>query len=118
MKKTIWAILATAALFAVCCDKEYDDSALVQRINDLEGRVTALEPLNTTVSGISAIVNALNEKDTVLGVLEVKDSEGNVIGYTINFSKSAPVTIYNGERGDRGPQGEQGEKGEKGEKGE
>ena len=60
MKKTIWAVLATAALFAVCCDKEYDDSALVQRINDLEGRVTALEPLNTTVSGISAIVNALS----------------------------------------------------------
>ncbi len=112
MKKTIWAILAAVALFAVGCNKEYDDSALVKKVNDLEGRVSALESLNTTVSGISALVSALNEKDYVTGVIDVKDKDGNVIGYTLTFKNgSKSVTIYNGEKGATGEQGPQGEVG-------
>ena len=112
MKKTIWAILTAVALFAVGCNKEYDDSALVKKVNDLEGRVSALESLNTTVSGISALVNALNEKDYVTGVIDVKDKDGNVIGYTLTFKNGGKdVTIYNGEKGATGEQGPQGEVG-------
>ncbi|MEE3462755.1 MAG: hypothetical protein VZQ27_00485 [Candidatus Cryptobacteroides sp.] len=112
MKKTIWAILTAVALFAVGCNKEYDDSALVKKVNDLEGRVSALESLNTTVSGISALVSALNEKDYVTGVIDVKDKDGNVIGYTLTFKNgSKDVTIYNGEKGATGEQGPQGEVG-------
>ena len=112
MKKTIWAILAAVALFAVGCNKEYDDSALVKKVNDLEGRVSALESLNTTVSGISALVSALNEKDYVTGVIDVKDKDGNVIGYTLTFKNGGKnVTIYNGEKGATGEQGPQGEVG-------
>ncbi|MBO7622848.1 MAG: hypothetical protein J6S64_02300, partial [Bacteroidales bacterium] len=103
--------MAAVALFAVGCNKEYDDSALVKKVNDLEGRVSALESLNTTVSGISALVSALNEKNYVKGVIEVKDGRDSVIGYSIVFEHGQPVTIYNGAKGDTGAQGPQGEVG-------
>ncbi|MDT3356053.1 MAG: hypothetical protein LIR35_00475 [Bacteroidota bacterium] len=108
MKKLIWAFFAAVALITVACNKEYDDSALKKKVNDLEARVTALEALNTTVSGISDIVTALSEKDYVTGVINVKNSDGEVIGYTITFSKSNPVTIYNGLKGDKGDVGPEG----------
>lgn len=111
MKKLIWAFFAAVALITVACNKEYDDSALKKKVNDLEARVTALEALNTTVSGISDIVTALSEKDYVTGVINVKNSDGEVIGYTITFSKSSPVTIYNGLKGDKGDVGPEGPEG-------
>ena len=111
MKRTLLAILAIISLLVASCSKEYDDSSLVKKVDDLERRVSALEALNTTVSGISNIVNALNEKDYVTGVVNIEDNKGNVIGYTITFSKSKPVTVYNGEKGEAGPQGPQGETG-------
>ena len=86
MKRTLLAILAIISLLVVSCSKEYDDSSLVKKVDDLERRVSALEALNTTVSGISNIVNALNEKDYVTGVVNIEDNKGNVIGYTITFS--------------------------------
>ena len=111
MKRTLLAILAAVSLLAASCSKEYDDSALKKKVNDLEARVSALEALNTTVAGISDIVTALSQKDYVTGVIEVKDEKGNVIGYSITFSKSNTVTIYHGEKGEAGPQGPQGETG-------
>ena len=111
MKRTLLAILAAVSLLAASCSKEYDDSALKKKVNDLEARVSALEALNTTVAGISDIVTALSQKDYVTGVIEVKDEKGNVIGYSITFSKSNTVTISHGEKGEAGPQGPQGETG-------
>ena len=114
MKRTLLAILAIISLLIAGCSKEYDDSELKKRVNDLEARVSALEALNTTVAGIGDIVTALGQKDYVTGVIEVKDDKGTVIGYTISFSKSNPVTVYHGQKGDKGELGQTGPEGPQG----
>ncbi|MBO4761087.1 MAG: hypothetical protein J5520_04980 [Bacteroidales bacterium] len=114
MKRTLLAILAIISLLVAGCSKEYDDSKLKKRVNDLEARVSALEALNTTVAGIGDIVTALGQKDYVTGVIEVKDDKGTVIGYTISFSKSNPVTVYHGQKGDKGELGQTGPEGPQG----
>jgi hypothetical protein len=114
MKKLFLAIAAIVTVFTTACVKVYDNyTDLEERVSGLESRVTALEALNTTVSGINEIVNALNDKDYVTGVTEVKDDDGNVIGYTISFTKSGSVTIYNGKVGAQGPIGPIGPEGPK-----
>ena len=111
MKKLFLSIAAVVMLCTTACVKVYDNyTDLEERVSGLESRVTALEALNTTVSGINSIVTALQDKDYVTGVTEVKDDSGNVIGYTISFTKSSPVTIYNGATGGQGPIGPEGPK--------
>lgn len=111
MKKLFLSIAAVVTLCTTACVKVYDNyTDLEERVSGLESRVTALEALNTTVSGINSIVTALQDKDYVTGVTEVKDDSGNVIGYTISFTKSSPVTIYNGATGGQGPIGPEGPK--------
>lgn len=100
MKKSIIYLLSAIMLFAASCN--YDDSALVGRVDNLEDRVLKLEELckqmNTNISSLQTLVNALQENDFVTGVTPItKDDE--TIGYTITFTKSQPITIYHGEDG-------------------
>ena len=53
--KRIFVALFSAALLLAACDK-YDDSALQNRMNTLEGRVTELE---SKVNGINADIASL-----------------------------------------------------------
>ncbi len=72
------------------------------RLNDHEERIAKLEvicnQLNTNISSLQAIVNAIKERDSVKDVVPVMDN-GTVIGYTISFTASNPITIYNGTDG-------------------
>ena len=100
MKKSIIYLLSAIMLFAVSCS--YDDSALVGRVDNLEDRVLKLEELckqmNTNISSLQTLVNALQENDFVTGVTPIT-KDGETIGYTITFTKSEPITIYHGEDG-------------------
>ena len=119
MKRLFLSALAVLMLVAGC--GKYDDTDLKNRVGNLENRVSALEELckqlNTNISSLQTIVIALQENDFITSVTEIK-SGGEVIGYTITFSKSEPVTIYHGKNGDKGDKGDQGDKGDKGDKGE
>lgn len=88
-----------------------DTSGLENQIDNIEGRVAALEKLtsqmNTNISALQSAVTALQNNDYVTNVTEVKEG-AEVIGYTISFNKSGAVTIYHGENGAPGADGQDG----------
>lgn len=87
------------------------------RLDDLEKRVEILEDLceqmNTNIASLQTIINALQNNDYVTSVSPIVQG-GDTIGYVITFSKSGPVTIYNGEDGLDGADGEDGTDGQDG----
>ncbi|MBQ7273409.1 MAG: hypothetical protein IJR12_07335 [Bacteroidales bacterium] len=115
MRKSIWTVLFTAlvALVAVSCAKETDLTDVKNKINELDQRVTALEQAvekinKETVPGFENLVKALNEKLTVVSVVESED------GVVINFSDGTSSTITNGKDGKDGADGKDGENGKDG----
>ncbi|MDD6976700.1 MAG: PL29 family lyase N-terminal domain-containing protein [Bacteroidales bacterium] len=104
--RMLCALLLCAGLVITGC---YDDSALQGQIGSLsdqlqdhESRLKELERLtaqqNTNISSLQTIVTALQDKDYVTSVAPIYEGD-EVVGYTITFSKSGAVTIYNGKDG-------------------
>ena len=62
----------------------------------------AVNELNTYVTALQAAVRALEDNDYVTAITDLKDEEGNVIGYTLTFAKSGEKPIYHGKKGDKG----------------
>ena len=93
------ALLLCAGLAMTGC---YDDSFLQQQLKDHESRLKELERLtaqqNTNISSLQTIVTALQDKDYVTSVAPIYVGD-EVVGYTITFSKSGDVTIYNSKEG-------------------
>ena len=113
--KRLLTLLLASVLFG--CGESYDDSALTGRVDDLENRVAKLEELckqmNTNISSLQTLVNALQNKDCITSVVPIT-KDGETIGYTISFTQSAPITIYNGQDGKDGQDGKPGEDGKEG----
>ena len=94
------------------------DGGIWDRLNEHEERLAALEAWQQRVNdNISALQQLLNTADYITAVTPVEQG-GKVIGYTISFRNSDPITIYHGEKGEQGEQGPQGEPGEQGKPGE
>ena len=110
--KKLFTILSIVAICLSSCS--YDDRDLTNRVENLENRVTALEKLckemNSNISALRTIVEALQNNDYVTGVTPVEEN-GKVVGYTITFVKSAPITIYHGKDGVDGVNGVDGKDG-------
>ena len=110
--KKLFTILSIVAICLSGCS--YDDTGLVNRVENLENRVTALEKLckemNSNISALQTIVEALQNNDYVTGVTPVEEN-GKVVGYTITFVKSTPITIYHGKDGVDGSDGKDGANG-------
>lgn len=108
MRKTLSFIALLMLLLLLGCSKEYDDSALMGRVDNLENRVLKLEQLcnqmNTNISSLQTIVTALQKNDYVTGVTPVTEN-GVTIGYTISFAKAEAITIYHGKNGVDGKDG-------------
>lgn len=106
MKKLFF--LLAAVVWLGSCGDDYDDSALRGRVDGLEDRIEQLEELcqrmNTNISSLQTLVEALQQNDYVTGVVPVMQG-GETVGYTISFTKSEPVTIYHGEKGEQGDKG-------------
>lgn len=109
MKRILYLLFAVSTLWS--CNSDYDDSALTGRVDDLENRVAKLEELckqmNTNISSLQTLVNALQNKDYITSVVPIT-KDGKTIGYTISFTQSAPITIYNGQDGKPGEDGKDG----------
>ena len=105
MKRLLTYLFSAMIFFAVGCSEGYDDSALVNRMDSLENRIAKLEELckqmNTNISSLQSLVNALQNNDYVTNVTPVTKN-GETIGYTITFTKSQPITIYHGDNGKDG----------------
>ena len=117
MKKILNIIAAALVVLTVGCSKDYDDSALVGRVDNLESRVSALEALckqmNTNISSLQTIVDALQNADYITSVTPVTQN-GVTIGYTITFAKNGSITIYHGTNGKDGQNGKDGADGKDG----
>ena len=108
MKKLFTFLLVIAFCFSGCT---YGDTELAGRVENLENRVTALEKLckemNSNISALQTIVEALQNNDYVTGVMPAEEN-GKVVGYTITFVKSSPIVIYHGQDGVNGSDGTDG----------
>ena len=112
MKRLLTLFAAISMLFvAGCGGDDYDDTAIRNEITDLANRVAKLEQLcqqmNTNISSLQTIVNALQQNDFITAVVPVTQG-GKVIGYTITFSRSGAITIYHGTDGADGKDGKDG----------
>lgn len=98
MKKILSVFCIATLLFASCSD-EYDDSKLWQNVNDLKDRIASLEKtvqtMNSDISSIQSIVDAINARDYIVKIEELADKSG----YTITFAKGNTITIKHGKDG-------------------
>ena len=115
MKKILCYLAAMALLFVAC--REYDDSELVGRVDNLEERVTKLETwcsqMNSNISALQTIVAALQQNDNITSIMPITEA-GDTIGYTIAFVKNDPIAIYHGKDGADGQNGKDGADGKDG----
>ena len=106
-----FAIMLFTALAVFSCGDDYDDTAIKNDIKDLQSRVEKLETwcntANGQISALQGLVDALNDKDYVTSVSPILDGTEEV-GYTINFSKSDPISIRHGQDGAQGAAGKDG----------
>ena len=110
MKKLLTLFAIVLAVGVSSCSK-FDDSAIWDKLNDHESRITALEELckqmNTNINALQTLVEALEKRDYITNVSPVR-KDGEVIGYTISFADSDTITIYHGENGQDGADGKDG----------
>ena len=121
MKKLFNAFLALAAGLAIAgCAKEYDDSALQDKVNNLDKKVTELEKkvnaLTEQVTGLATTIDEWKKGGFVESVTDIKEGD-TVIGYTVTFVGGKTVVLYNGKDGAPGKDGNPGAPGKDGEKG-
>ena len=105
-------------LLCICClslgllgSCKYDDSDLVERVDNLEGRLAKLEEqckqINANINSLQIIVNALKEANHITSISNLVEN-GVEIGYKIEFAKRDPIHIYHGKAGADGARGEDG----------
>lgn len=99
MKKMLSA-LAFGALLLAGCAKEYDDSALKNRVTTLENEFQRLERAvtgyNEEVSALRKTVEAVENGDYIKSVEKLAD------GFTVVLAKGGTYTIKNGTDGQNG----------------
>ncbi|MDD2293349.1 MAG: PL29 family lyase N-terminal domain-containing protein [Bacteroidales bacterium] len=96
MKKIIFNITLLLSLSLILCGCHNE---IENELGLLERRVAALETrcaqMNTNVESLQAIVSKLNKYDFITGVKTIYGATG-IKGYTISFTNSPSITIYNG----------------------
>ena len=107
MKKLINAFLALAAGLAIAgCAKEYDDSALQDKVNNLDKKVTELEKkvnaLTEQVTGLATTIDEWEKKGFIESCVK------NENGYTVTFVGGKTIVLYNGNDGAAGATGADG----------
>ena len=110
LTKSLAVAIAAMMTFTGC----YDDSDLQTRMDQAEADIAELQQLvkdiNTNISSLVIVVDALKNSDQITSVTPLSDGSG----YTITFSKSGTITIYNGKNGVDGTNGTNGANGENG----
>jgi uncharacterized protein (TIGR02145 family) len=102
--RKIFAFALTALIVLAGCTKEYDDSALLERIKELEDRVSGLETL------ASKLTQAQESNVHITSYAELEDGSG----WTITFSDGSTIEVTDGVDGTNGSDGKDGADGEDG----
>lgn len=93
--KTILKVLPLAVLLLSGCYNEIENELglLERRIESLEQAVSKMQ---TNVNSLQTMVEALDSHDFVTRITTNRRLDGSIESYTIHFSHSSPITIYNG----------------------
>lgn len=101
--KKIWVALLVAGMsfgMGSCTKEDIDD--IRKELQEQDDRLTTLEEwqksVNTNISSLQTLIEALEDKDYVTGVTPLTDGSG----YEITFLKSGKITINHGKKGDTG----------------
>ena len=109
IRKKIYLLLLLIPLLHGCKESDFND--LLDRQGDQRKELQELtdlcKKLNEDIYNLQVIVNTDRIGDNITHIEELADGAG----YTISFSKSAPITIRNGKKGDTGPDGDAGKDG-------
>lgn len=99
--KKLFTFLAIALLGVATWSCSYDDDNLWNAVNDLNGRVEAMEEAvkkaNSDIETLRKLVEAVQDNVTISSVDKTEN------GYTINFSDGTTATISNGKNGTNAP---------------
>lgn len=109
MKRYIYIILSLLLVITGCDKMVRDEIAqLHQDIDAVKTRLDALtNEMNTNISSLKTIVEALQSNDFVQKVVPFKEN-GKEVGYEITFSKMGKIIIYHGKDGVDGQDGTDG----------
>lgn len=95
--KHIIPILITAAVTALACTQEYDDSVIKAKMDALSSQVAKLaeqvNELNTQVQGLNTVIEQWKAGGSVESIQDITG------GHTITFVGGKTVTIYDGKDG-------------------
>ena len=100
--KKVMLMLCALLVVSAC---SYDDEEIWSKVNDHEARISALEDWQKQVNNnITALQELLNTQDYITKVSSLVEN-GVEVGYTIEFAKSEPITLYHGKKGESGDAG-------------
>ena len=100
--KKVMLMLCALLVVSAC---SYDDEEIWSKVNDHEARILALEDWQKQVNNnITALQELLNTQDYITKVSSLVEN-GVEVGYTIEFAKSEPITLYHGKKGESGDAG-------------
>ena len=100
--KKVMLMLCALLVVSAC---SYDDEEIWSKVNDHEARILALEDWQKQVNNnITALQELLNTQDYITKVSPLVEN-GVEVGYTIEFAKSEPITLYHGKKGESGDAG-------------
>lgn len=107
-RRLLYGLMCLGALSVYSCSDDYDDSGLKTEIEDLDGRVSALEQwqasINTNIQSLQGIVSALENKNFISDITPIIEG-GKETGYTITFQSGKTITIKHGKDGADGADG-------------
>ena len=119
MKQYIHILFVLVLLLSSCEPAPYDDSTVLGRLDELEEQVNELEECidelesqcgkaTEDIAALRAIIEVLQSRDYITSVIPVMEGD-KVVGYTITFANSDPITINtcNCEEGEEGKEGKE-----------
>ena len=76
---------------------------LLRKLDELDARIEDLErlcdQLNSDLGSLRSLVETLQSQDMITGISEIRDANGSLVSYKINFVTHEPITITNGKDG-------------------
>lgn len=109
MKKLLLVLITGCLMATGCAELLRDELADVHnQIEDIRDELELLkEQMNTNIGALRVLVEGLQSEDLIKSVVPITEGS-KVIGYTITFTKSQPITIYHGQDGINGKDGKDG----------
>ena len=96
MKRFAYIFCSLALCLASCAPAAYDDSAVVDRLDDMEQRIEELEKqygkAQEDIEALRTLIGVLQSRDYITSVTPILEGE-EIVGCTITFANSDPITI-------------------------